>query len=113
MTAPIEMPVRSLLGTPEALRIVDVSTDDDVAADPVLIPGASRHQHDRIDSLTRRLDSARVVIVCQKGRKLSRGIASWLRSEGIETDLPPYDALYRWARDGRDEGHDWPAGRAA
>ncbi len=23
-----------------------------------------------------------------------------------------YDALYRWARDGADEGHDWPAGRA-
>lgn len=23
-----------------------------------------------------------------------------------------YDALYRWARDGFDEGHDWPAGRA-
>lgn len=22
-----------------------------------------------------------------------------------------YDALYRWARDGQDEGHDWPAGR--
>ena len=24
-----------------------------------------------------------------------------------------YDALYRWARDGFDEGHDWPAGRPA
>lgn len=24
-----------------------------------------------------------------------------------------YDALYRWARDGFDEGHDWPAGRGA
>ena len=23
-----------------------------------------------------------------------------------------YDALYRWARDGQDEGHNWPAGRA-
>lgn len=23
-----------------------------------------------------------------------------------------YDALYRWARDGFDEGHDWPAGKA-
>jgi hypothetical protein len=20
-----------------------------------------------------------------------------------------YDALYRWARDGHEEGHDWPA----
>ncbi len=24
-----------------------------------------------------------------------------------------YDALFRWARDGFDEGHDWPAGRPA
>jgi hypothetical protein len=24
-----------------------------------------------------------------------------------------HDALYRWARDGFDEGHDWPAGRVA
>ena len=22
-----------------------------------------------------------------------------------------YDALYRWARDGFEEGHDWPAGK--
>ena len=113
MTAPNEMPVKSLLGTPEAPRIVDVSHDDDVAADPVLIPGATRHPRNLIDRLSRRLDGARVVMVCQKDQKLSQGIASWLRSEGIETDLPPYDALYRWARDGRDEGHDWPAGRAA
>lgn len=113
MTAPNEMPVKSLLGTPEAPLIVDASHDDDVAADPVLIPGATRHPRDLIDRLARRLDGARAVIACQKGRKLSQGIASWLRSEGIETGLPPWDAFYRWARDGRDERHDWPAGRTA
>ncbi len=31
----------------------------------------------------------------------------------LDTGLTLYDALYRWARDGRAEGHDWPAGRAA
>jgi rhodanese-related sulfurtransferase len=31
----------------------------------------------------------------------------------LEAAMPLYDALYRWARDGFDEGHDWPAGRAA
>ncbi|MDB9838589.1 sulfurtransferase/chromate resistance protein [bacterium] len=25
----------------------------------------------------------------------------------LEASLPIYDALYRWARDGQDEGHDW------
>lgn len=31
----------------------------------------------------------------------------------LEAAMPLYDALYRWARDGFDEGHDWPAGRAS
>ena len=29
----------------------------------------------------------------------------------LEAGMAIYDALYRWARDGFDEGHDWPAGR--
>jgi rhodanese-related sulfurtransferase len=31
----------------------------------------------------------------------------------LEAGMAVYDALYRWARDGHDEGHDWPAGRSA
>ena len=31
----------------------------------------------------------------------------------IEAGMILYDALYRWARDGRGEGHGWPADRAA
>jgi rhodanese-related sulfurtransferase len=29
----------------------------------------------------------------------------------LEAGMTIYDALYRWARDGFGEGHDWPAGR--
>ena len=29
----------------------------------------------------------------------------------LQAGMGLYDALYRWARDGFDEGHDWPAGR--
>ncbi|MGJ8627849.1 MAG: chromate resistance protein ChrB domain-containing protein [Sulfitobacter sp.] len=29
----------------------------------------------------------------------------------LEAGMAIYDALYRWARDGNDEGHDWPADR--
>lgn len=32
--------------------------------------------------------------------------------EQLEAGMTLYDALYRWARDGFDEGHDWPAGNA-
>ena len=31
----------------------------------------------------------------------------------LAAGLSLYDALYRWARDGFEEGHDWPAGRPA
>ncbi|NSY38178.1 sulfurtransferase/chromate resistance protein [Leisingera sp. ANG59] len=31
----------------------------------------------------------------------------------LEAGMTLYDALYRWARDGRGEGHDWPADRKA
>ena len=30
----------------------------------------------------------------------------------LEVGMTLYDALYRWARDGHEEGHDWPAGRS-
>ncbi|MCW3780288.1 sulfurtransferase/chromate resistance protein [Defluviimonas salinarum] len=31
----------------------------------------------------------------------------------LEAGMAVYDALYRWARDGYEEGHDWPATRRA
>lgn len=45
---------------------------------------------------------------------LSVGLSRQYRDdlEQLEAAMPLYDALYRWARDGFDEGHDWPAGRA-
>jgi len=32
--------------------------------------------------------------------------------EQLRAGMTLYDALYRWARDGYDEGHDWPTGRS-
>ena len=29
----------------------------------------------------------------------------------LDAGMLIYDALYRWARDGFDEGHDWPESR--
>ncbi len=44
---------------------------------------------------------------------LSVGLSRQYRDdlEQLAAALPLYDALYRWARDGFDEGHDWPATR--
>jgi len=44
---------------------------------------------------------------------LSVGLSRQYRDDQaqLEAGMTIYDALYRWARDGTDEGHDWPAAR--
>ena len=46
---------------------------------------------------------------------LSVGLSRMYRDDlaQLEAGMALYDALYRWARDGHEEGHDWPAGRSA
>jgi rhodanese-related sulfurtransferase len=46
---------------------------------------------------------------------LSVGLSRQYRDDlaQLEAGMALYDALYRWARDGQGEGHDWPGGRAA
>ena len=45
---------------------------------------------------------------------LAVGLSRMFRDDlqQLEAGIALYDALYRWARDGHDEGHDWPAGRS-
>jgi rhodanese-related sulfurtransferase len=44
---------------------------------------------------------------------VSVGLSRMFRDDlqQLEAGIALYDALYRWARDGHEEGHDWPAGR--
>lgn len=46
---------------------------------------------------------------------LSVGLSRMFRDDlqQLEAGVALYDALYRWARDAHEEGHDWPAGRKA
>ena len=76
-----------LVGTPDCPLILDVRTDDDVALDPRLIPTATRLAH---------LDAAQVmpddrnrpiVVSCQRGRKLSEGVAAILRARGFRAEV--------------------------
>ena len=86
MSAPNEILPQQLLrviGTPDAPQIVDISIDPDFADDPHLIPGSFRHPHTDIPALLDRLAGRDCVVVCQRGLKLSQGLAAWLRSEGI------------------------------
>lgn len=74
--------LRALLGRPEAPVLIDVSIDQDFAADPHLLPGAFRHPHRDIGALAPVLGTRAAVLVCQKGRKLSQGAAAALRARG-------------------------------
>jgi rhodanese-related sulfurtransferase len=75
-----------LIGTPDAPVLVDVSIDDDFQADPLLVPTAFRHPFGDILALVPRLGGKQVVVICQKGLKLSHGAAALLRDAGIAAE---------------------------
>ncbi len=98
MPAPNEITPEQLLrliGTPECPAIADISTDEDFAADPYLIPGSFRHKHGDRTGLVARLAGRPVVVTCQKGLKLSQGMAAWLGAEGIRAEYLS-GGMYCW-----------------
>ncbi len=75
-----------LVGLPTAPAIVDVRTSEDFDADPRLLPAARRRDHHAVSSWAKEYAGRNTVIVCQKGLKLSQGVAAWLRHEGIAAE---------------------------
>ncbi len=73
-----------LLGRPDCPVLIDVCTEDDFACDPRLIPGAIRRSHTDIPSWAPEFCGQDVVVICQKGLKLSEGTAAWLRHCGCD-----------------------------
>ena len=89
MAAPNEITpaqLMRLIGTPDGPAIVDICLDEDFAQAPYLIPGSFRHPHTDIAGLVSRLRGRAAVVVCQKGRKLSQGVAAWLRQDGVHAE---------------------------
>jgi hypothetical protein len=72
---------------------------------------------DRLAQVVRGADTDRHDLAPQAAGllALSVGLSRQYRDdlEQLEAAMPLYDALYRWARDGFEEGHDWPAGRSS
>jgi rhodanese-related sulfurtransferase len=75
-----------LYGTPGCPRLVDVRTNEDFRASPRLIPGSVRRPYSSAPEWAASLAATKAVIVCQKGRKLSEGVAAWLRHRGIAAE---------------------------
>lgn len=73
----------TLIGTPNAPTIIDVSLNKDVDADPYLVPSAKRISHRQVEQADNVRSCSSYVCVCQKGLKLSHGAAALLRTRGI------------------------------
>ncbi len=119
MPAPTIVTIQQLarrIGLPDAPVLIDVRTEEDAAADPRLLPGAIRRSHTDVAGWAGGFAGRDVVVVCQKGLKLSQGAAAWLRHAGADaqsleggfdawreaglplaatTHLPPRDAMGR------------------
>jgi len=89
MPSPNQITVSQLLrlvGTPQCPTILDVCIDEDFNAEPRLIPGAKRIPHHQITKFAPDLINTRIVVVCQKGLKLSAGASAVLRAEGVQAE---------------------------
>ncbi|WP_299191020.1 sulfurtransferase/chromate resistance protein [uncultured Litoreibacter sp.] len=75
-----------LIGTRDAPEVIDVCIEPDFEDDPRLIPTARRCPHADIEALIPELAGKRVVVICQKGKKLSHGAAALLRAHGIQAE---------------------------
>lgn len=75
-----------LVGLPTAPTIIDVRTDEDFAADPRLLPAAVRRDALHVGTWAAEYAGQDLVVLCQKGAKLSEGTAAWLRHAGIKAE---------------------------
>lgn len=76
-----------LVGTPKSPALVDVRTDEDFAAEPRLIPGSLRRPYAEVANWAGEFAGNSVVAVCDKGLKLSEGVAAWLRHDGVSCEV--------------------------
>jgi rhodanese-related sulfurtransferase len=75
------------IGLPDTPVLLDVRTEEDAAADPRLLPASLRRNHATVADWAPGLRGRAVVVLCQRGLKLSEGVAAWLRHEGAEAEV--------------------------
>ncbi|MGG5886018.1 chromate resistance protein ChrB domain-containing protein [Falsiroseomonas sp. HC035] len=71
-----------LIGLPDGPVLVDVRDAADRAEDPRLLPASQVLEHQDVAAWAPAFRDRDVIVICQKGLKLSEGVAAWLRHEG-------------------------------
>ncbi len=83
------------IGLPDAPQILDVCTPEDFAEDPFLVPSSVKTSAaDVLETLSGDIDRP-IVVVCQKGKKLSHGTAALLRANGRQAEVLT-GGMYGW-----------------
>jgi rhodanese-related sulfurtransferase len=75
-----------LIGTAKSPVLIDVRTDEDFAADPRLIPGAVRRNHQQATDWGGQFAGRSAIVVCLRGQKLAEGTAAWLRHADVSAE---------------------------
>ena len=75
-----------LIGLPDSPVFIDLRIDADFEDDPRLVPTAYRHSFKDLESLVPQLLDRKVIVYCQKGKKISQGGAAILRNHGIQVE---------------------------
>jgi rhodanese-related sulfurtransferase len=89
MTAPNDITVAQLarlVGLPDAPVLVDCRVADDVARDPRTLPAALARDWRRVAAWGPQFAGRSAVVLCQRGRKISQGVAAWLRHTGVSAE---------------------------
>jgi rhodanese-related sulfurtransferase len=76
-----------LIGTPKSPALIDVRTGEDFATDPRLVPGSVRRPFSDVAAWAHEFSGGSAIAICDKGLKLSEGVAAWLRHEGIAAEI--------------------------
>ncbi len=94
MASPVQISIHQLsrlVGTPAAPVLLDVRTEEDFNDDPRMLPAAIRIPYpditDRLGATVEHIGAARAVVYCQKGLKISEGVASLLRAQGAKAEV--------------------------
>lgn len=75
-----------IIGTPRAPLLLDVRSEEDFAADPRLLPGATRIDDQALTVLAPQISGQSSIAICQAGHRRSQGAAAWLRAEGCPSE---------------------------
>jgi rhodanese-related sulfurtransferase len=76
-----------LIGTPHGPALIDVRTDGDWTAAPLLIPGSVRRPHGDASAWAAEFAGRPAVVICQSGETLSQGVAALLRHAGVAAEV--------------------------